>query len=179
MKTSMNSEMCLMLAEQRLIMRQNQGKVSSSSWSHHNAFLHEVHNSWKSIVWVWFLIAKYDNYAAPLLVSVSAAHRSPLHVHTTFCCLSSHSYIFKITQWKCVLWMITPSLIQQPKRVVRCLKSVGWCTVNKSTPWQQPGANAIHIPSQSVAAVAWSQISSGSSERCRLSNRAIGAGRNL
>lgn len=27
-----------------------------------------------------------------------------------------------------------------------CLKSVGWCTVNKSTPWQQPAANAIHIP---------------------------------
>lgn len=46
--------------------------------------------------------------------------------------------------------MITLTLIRQPKRVKRCLKSVGWCTVNKSTPWQQPGANAIHIPSQSL-----------------------------
>lgn len=48
-----------------------------------------------------------------------------------------------------------------------------------ATAWQQPGANAIHIPSQSLAAVAWSQISSGSEEGCRVSTRAIGAGSNL
>lgn len=89
-----------------------------------------------------------DNKAHFLLVSTwSWQDFFFLQLLATFCCLWAATVeIFQNTQWKCVLWMITLTLIWQPKCAVHCLKAVGWCTVNKSTPWQQPGANAIHIP---------------------------------
>lgn len=38
--------------------------------------------------------------------------------------------------------MIRLTLMRQPKRAERFLKSAGWCTVNKSAAWQQPWADA-------------------------------------
>lgn len=56
---------------------------------------------------------------------------------------------------KC-LWEKKRTVTQQIKGSTHCLKSACRRAVHKSTPWQQPGANAIHVSLTEHAAMAWS-----------------------